>query len=115
MKTIHIGSTTLRCKPENEDVMRAAIEKASRIPTPRSVNAKFANRRDSRKYPAFAEGMSTAEYVREFYVLNAAPPYGGISKLMRDEAHGQVAKLFEPLSKSRQFSQPEQSVEEDLV
>ena len=96
--------------------MLEAVTKASKLPTPAQFRARQASRKDKREYPVFHQRMSVAEYVTAFYGLNAEAFKGWTQDNFRKvDSAKMVAGFFEPLSTNPQFSQPEQSVEEDIV
>lgn len=84
--------------------------------------AKFENKLKARKrhYPKFVEGMSTADYVHQYYGLNAArwtPVSFGLQRgaytagLQFEQLRRQVNDFFEPLSTNPQFTPIDQPQE----
>lgn len=92
----------------------AQLKKASKLITPAAARAAVARRTDKRSYPAFAEGDTTAEYVRAFTMLNARTTGHGlrngyflsITDILREEAW--IKSFYEPLSIARQFTPVEE-------
>lgn len=93
----------------------AQLKKASKLITPAAARAAVARRTDKRSYPAFAEGDTTADYVRAYTMLNAKKTgyglriigsYLSIDDVLRETAW--IASFYEPLSTARQFTPVEE-------
>lgn len=97
MKVITAGRARYTVRPERGDAILVEIAKASKIPTPAQVQAWGRSRTDKRDYPQFVEGMSTAEYVKRYYRINADHFAYGASL-------SDISKFFEPLSTARQYT-----------
>jgi hypothetical protein len=92
----------------------AQLKKASKCPTPAA-----ARRTEKRSYPKFAEGTSTADYVRGYTMLNARMSGHGIRSgafLTIDDIRREQSWLdsfYAPLSTEPQFT-PVDEVELEL-
>lgn len=96
---INIGSTKLKARPENESKLRDELAKASKIPSLAQVQAWALRRRDRREYPAYKDGMTTAEYVKNYYAANIETFAGWtLGKERQNKAADLVSEFFSPLS-----------------
>lgn len=114
-------TTVLTCRPEHEVGMRLSLMVADKIPTPRQFRAKANAGGVGRKYPKFTPGESTAQYVREYTMLNARKSGHGIQRgaflSITDINRGDIwlRAFYAPLSTAPQFAPTDMVVEEDLV
>ena len=92
----------------------AQLKKASKLITPAAARAAAARRTEKRSYPAFAEGDTTADYVRAYTMVNAKKTgyglrtgsYLSIDDIWREDAW--IKSFYEPLSTARQFTPVEE-------
>lgn len=120
MIVFHHKTTLVTCKPEHEVAMRLALMVADDIESPRKFRGRVNRGGIGRKYPKFTDGMSTAQYVREFAMLNAHKAgynYRGVALSATDikREDDWIAAFYAPLSTAPQFAPTDVSVEEDLV
>ena len=118
---IQVGSCEALVCPENVEAYTLALQAASKVPTVRQARAKALMGGVSRKYPKFKDGMSTAEYVRAFAMLNTTQTGHGIQRgqflsvadIAREE--NRIKDFFEPLSTLPQFASSDEVSEEALA
>ena len=112
---IQVGSCEALVCPENVEAYTLALQAASKVPTVRQARAKALMGGVSRKYPKFKDGMSTAEYVRAFAMLNTTQrgQFLSVADIAREEKA--IAAFFAPLSTTPQFAPSDEVLEEVLA
>ena len=122
---VKVGSTLAWVRPENAEVRKAELERASKVPTVKAARAAALKGGVTRRYPKFKEGMTVAEYTRQYTMLNARQSGSGImtgtflagSDILREQ--GWIANFFQPLStrplSTRPMFTPDDTVVEEII
>lgn len=111
---IQVGTTRATVKPENAEARRAALVKASKVPTTKQANARALMGGCGREYPKFVEGTSVEQYVIDYNVLNAKNFLYWPAHTARKAAEKSAAEFFQPLSALPMFTPPGEVLEETI-
>ena len=138
MTAQRIDGNALSQQLRTEVATRAQALKAAmdtiKIPTAKQARARALTGGVARVYPKHQPGMSTAEYVAEYYARNR-PPFAGTSGYLdgtleryravaereyrsetsRKFADGVIAEFFQPLATGPQFARSGEVIEEVLA
>ena len=106
MLTIRLGRTMYRIKPENEARVMEGYAKAAK------TKRKPITAGCGRSYPRFGAVLSTHDYVRDYFAMNAPGIYcGARNQAAALEAGNAALDMFEPLSKHISIPQGQDSLE----
>ena len=121
MITKHYGKLSISAATEARHQAIKAMVDADKVPTCKQARARALMGGVSRQYPKFKNGMSTAEYVRQFAMLNAHQSGGGVvygrALSTYDIARevNWIKDFFEPLSTLPQFAKTGEVIEEVMA
>jgi hypothetical protein len=94
MLTIRLGRTMYRIKPENEARIMEGYSKAAK------TKRKPITAGCGRSFPRFGAELSTHDYVRDYFAMNAPGVYcAARNQAAALEAAEKALDMFEPLSK----------------
>ena len=107
MLTIRLGRTMYKINPENEARVMEGYAKAAK------TKRKPITAGCGRSFPRFGAELSTHDYVRDYYAMNAPGVYCAkfSSQAKALEAGNAALDMFEPLSKHISIPQGFDSVE----
>lgn len=116
----HATCTVSTKDPVRAVILLAQLEKASKVPTPKAARAQALKGGGTRKYPKFKDGMTVAEYARQYAMLNARTSGHGIQSgaflsgadVLREQ--GWIANFYEPLSTLPMFTPSSEVLEETI-
>lgn len=111
---VKVGTTMARVRPENAETVRAALVKASKVPTPKQARARALMGGCGREYPRFVEGTSVEKYVIDYNVLNAKNFLYVPAHTARKAAEESAADFFQPLSTHPMFTPSGEVLEETI-
>jgi hypothetical protein len=107
--TIRLGRTMYKIKPENEARIMEGYAKAAK------TKRKPITAGCGRKFPRFGAELSTHDYVRDYFAMNAPGVYCGTrNQAAALEAGNAALDMFEPLSKHISVPQGFDSVEVEV-
>lgn len=105
--TIRLGRTMYKIKPENEARVMEGYAKATKIKR-KPITAGC-----GRSFPRFGAALSTHDYVRDYFAMNAPGVYCAVSSNPAKalEAGDAALDMFKPLSKHISVPQGVDSME----